>query len=50
MVRSKETKSVEFDAKVNNIQADGIPFIRHTSFKAFKYFRRGLASQAVQYL
>lgn len=35
IVRSKETKSVEFGAKVNNIQVDGISFIEHISFKAF---------------
>ena len=35
IVRSKETKSVEFGAKVNNIQIDGISFIEHISFKAF---------------
>ena len=35
IVRSKETKSVEFGAKVNNIQIDGISFIEHLSFKAF---------------
>ena len=32
---AKETKSVEFGAKVNNIQIDGISFIEHLSFKAF---------------
>ena len=35
IVRGKETKSVEFGAKVNNIQTDGISFIEHISFKAF---------------
>ena len=35
VVRGKETKSVEFGAKVNNIQIDGISFIGHLSFKAF---------------
>ena len=35
IVRGKEIKSVEFDAKVNNIQIDGISFIEHLSFKAF---------------
>ena len=30
-----EEKSVEFGAKVNNIQIDGISFIEHLSFKAF---------------
>ena len=33
IVRGKETKSVEFGAKVNNIQIDA--FIEHISFKAF---------------
>ena len=31
----KGNKSVEFGAKVNNIQIDGISFIEHLSFKAF---------------
>ncbi len=35
IVRGKEVKSVEFGAKVNNIQIDGISFIEHVSFKAF---------------
>ena len=35
IVRGKETKSVEFGAKVNNIQVDGISFIEHISFKDF---------------
>ena len=35
IVRGKENKSVEFGAKVNNIQIDGISFIEHLSFKAF---------------
>ena len=35
IVQSKETKSVEFGAKVNNIQIDGISFIEHLSFMAF---------------
>ena len=34
IVRDKETKSVEFGAKVNNIQIDGILFIERLSFKA----------------
>ena len=34
IVRGKETKSVKFGAKVNNIQIDGISFIEHLSFKA----------------
>lgn len=35
IVRGKETKTVEFGAKVNTIQIDGISFIEHLSFKAF---------------
>uniref|UniRef100_UPI001F016F7A transposase n=1 Tax=Bacteroides finegoldii TaxID=338188 RepID=UPI001F016F7A len=35
IIRGKETKSVEFGAKVNNIQIDGISLIEHISFKAF---------------
>ena len=35
IVRGKEVKTVEFGAKVNNIQIDGISFIEHLSFKAF---------------
>ena len=35
IVRGKETKLVEFGAKVNMIQFDGINFIEHLSFKAF---------------
>ena len=35
IVRGKETKSVEFGAKVNTIQTDGINFIEHLSFSAF---------------
>lgn len=35
VVRGKETRSVEFGAKVNNIQVDGISFIEHLSFNAF---------------
>ena len=35
MVRGKEIKSVEFGAKVNNIQIDDISFIEHLSFKVF---------------
>lgn len=35
IVRGKETKAVEFGAKVNTIQADGINFIEHFSFEAF---------------
>jgi len=35
IVRGKETKRVEFGAKVNKIQIDGISFIEHLSFEAF---------------
>jgi len=35
IVRGKENKCVEFGAKVNNIQIDGISFIEHHSFEAF---------------
>jgi len=35
IVRGKETKRVEFGAKVNIIQVDGINFIEHLSFDAF---------------
>ena len=35
VVRGKENKRVEFGAKVNNIQIDGISFIEHHSFGAF---------------
>lgn len=35
IVRGKEVKKVEFGAKVNKIQIDGISFIEHISFDAF---------------
>ena len=35
IVRGKESKSVEFGAKVTMIQVDGINFIEHLSFSAF---------------
>lgn len=35
IVRGKETKSVEFGAKCNNILIDGISFIEKFSFNAF---------------
>ena len=35
IVRGKESKSVEFGAKVNNILVDGISFIEKLSFNAF---------------
>jgi len=35
IVRGKEVKPVEFGAKVNKLQIDGINFIEHFSFNAF---------------
>lgn len=35
IVRGKEVKPVEFGAKVNKLQIDGISFIEHISFNAF---------------
>lgn len=35
IVRGKEVKPVEFGAKVNKVQIDGISFIEHISFNAF---------------
>lgn len=35
IVRGKEIKAVEFGAKVNKFQIDGISFIEHLSFNAF---------------
>lgn len=35
IVRGKETKVVEFGAKVNALQVDGVNFIEHISFDAF---------------
>lgn len=35
IVRGKEIKKVEFGAKVNKVQIDGINFIEHISFNAF---------------
>ena len=35
IVRGKENRRVEFGAKVNSIQIDGISFIEHLSFDAF---------------
>jgi IS5 family transposase len=35
IIRGKETKSVEFGAKVNKLQVDGISFIEHLSYDAF---------------
>ncbi|MDO5650036.1 MAG: transposase [Gallicola sp.] len=35
IIRGKETRPVEFGAKVNKLQVDGISFIEHLSFDAF---------------
>jgi IS5 family transposase len=35
IVRGKENKAVEFGAKVNKLQIDGISFIEHFSYEAF---------------
>lgn len=45
IVRGKETKLVEFGAKVNMIQFDGINFIEHLSFRAF---HEGIRFKAVR--
>ena len=47
IVRGKENKRVEFGAKVNNIQIDGISFIEHHSFEAFNEGTR--MKQCVEY-
>lgn len=47
IVRGKENKRVEFCAKVNNIQVDGISFIEHHSFEAFNEGTR--LKQCVEY-
>ena len=47
IVRGKETKRVEFGAKVNTIQMDGINFIEHLSFDAF---HEGIRLQSSIYL
>ena len=44
IVRGKETKPVEFGAKANLIQVDGINFIEHIDFRAFNEGTRGIAS------
>jgi hypothetical protein len=44
IVRGKETKKVEFGAKVNMIQVDGINFIEHLSFDAFHEGNRLISS------
>ena len=47
IMRGKENKRVEFGAKVNNIQIDGISFIEHHSFEAFNEGTR--LKQCVEY-
>ncbi len=47
IVRGKETKTVEYGAKVNLIQVDGLNFIEHISFKPFNEGTRGISS--IQY-
>jgi len=47
IVRGKETKAVEFGAKANLIQLDGLNFIEHISFKPFNEGTRGISS--IQY-
>ncbi|MDR1557806.1 MAG: transposase, partial [Tannerellaceae bacterium] len=47
IVRGKETKAVEFGARANLIQVDGINFLEHVSFKPFNEGTRGIAS--IQY-
>jgi len=44
IVRGKEVKKVEFGAKVNMIQVDGINFIEHISFDPFNEGRRLISS------
>jgi hypothetical protein len=44
IVRGKEIKKVEFGAKVNMIQVDGINFIEHLSFNAFHEGNRLISS------
>lgn len=44
IVRGKEVKAVEFGAKVNMIQFDGINFIEHLSFNAFNEGNRLIQS------
>jgi len=44
IVRGKEVKKVEFGAKINMIQVDGINFIEHLSFDAFNEGVRLIAS------
>lgn len=48
IVRGKETKAVEFGAKVNKLQIDGISFIEHFSYDAFNestHYQNGIHLQ-----
>lgn len=47
IVRGKEVKAVEFGAKANLIQVDGINFIEHICFDPFNEGKRGISS--IQY-
>ena len=44
IVRGKEVKQVEFGAKVNKIQIDGINFIEHLEYRAFNEGTRLISS------
>jgi len=48
IVRGKEVKPVEFGAKINMLQADGISFIEHFSFDNFNESTRLQSSVAMQ--
>jgi len=48
IVRGKEVKSVEFGAKVNKLQVDGISFIEHLSFDAFNETTRYISGIRLQ--
>ena len=48
IVRGKETKRVEFGAKVNTLQIDGLNFIEHISFDAFNESTRLQSSVHLQ--
>jgi len=48
IVRGKETKAVEFGAKVNKLQVNGISFIEHFSYDAFNegtHYQNGIYLQ-----
>lgn len=46
--RGKEIKPVEFGAKVNKLQVDGISFIEHLSFDAFNESTRMVSAISMQ--